>query len=255
MKKIYLMISLMAITYGNAQIQTQDFEASTLPADWTTNIVSGSVDWSFGSGTMPGGAAFSSNAAIFDDDAAGSSELNNTVQLLSPVVDLTGYADASLTFEYSMQAYITSGSLTVEAWNGTTWVQLLYVNSDTDPTVGVYDVTPYLNSAFQVRFTYEDGQDWAWGAGVDNFALTGTLSTNSYLLSKYNVSPNPTSDIVTINTNTELTNILVTDVNGKIIKKVANGNNKVDFSNLDSGVYFITYDTDDKHYLSKIVRK
>ncbi|MAB39374.1 MAG: hypothetical protein CL525_09835, partial [Aequorivita sp.] len=68
--------------------ESEDFEGATIPTGWTTVIESGSQDWTFGSGDMPLGTDFPTNAAIFDDDAAGSGEVN-LARLLSPAYDLT----------------------------------------------------------------------------------------------------------------------------------------------------------------------
>ncbi|MEZ4858366.1 MAG: proprotein convertase P-domain-containing protein [Flavobacteriaceae bacterium] len=163
---------LQCIGAPGAVSVTEDFEGASLPVGWSTVIVSGGFDWTFGSGVMPGGPAFSSNAAIFDDDAIGSGELDNTVQLLSPVVDLSTSASADLSFDYSLQVFVDSGIFTAEVWDGAAWQQILFVDVDTAPTnSGVIDMTPFMNAAFQVRFTYDDENDWAWGAGVDNFVL------------------------------------------------------------------------------------
>jgi len=121
---------------------------------------------------MPVGGDFPTNAAIFDDDAAGSGELNNTAALLSPVFDLSSATVADLSFDYALQDFVGSGSLTVDVWDGAAWQQILFVTEDTDPTnTGVLDMMPFQNSQFQVRFTYDDDNDWAWAAGVDNFHL------------------------------------------------------------------------------------
>lgn len=248
-------MGLLFANFTFAQIQTQDFEAASLPLGWTTTIVSGAADWTFGSGIMPSGASFDSNAAIFDDDAAGGDELDNTVQLLSPAVDLTSYTDVNLSFEYAIQDYIGSGYLTAEVWDGTAWVEILNNSVDTDPNVFALDVSAYANSAFQVRFTYGDDQDWAWGAGVDNFSLTGTLANNSFVKSTFTVSPNPSADFININTTDVLTNMRIVDINGKTVKNIQDGTIKVDISTLSAGAYMLLYDTEGKHYLNRIVRK
>ncbi|WP_339832618.1 proprotein convertase P-domain-containing protein, partial [uncultured Altibacter sp.] len=158
---------------------TEDFEAATIPAGWSTVVVSGGFDWEFGSGVMPGGADFPTNAAIFDDDAAGGGELDNTVQLLSPVYDITGAITANLSFDYSMQVFVTSGTFAVDVWDGAAWQQILFTDVDTAPTnSGVLDMLPFANADFQVRFTYDDEDDFAWGAGVDNFQLDYELATS-----------------------------------------------------------------------------
>src|SRR5690554_7200437 len=70
--------------------EQEDFEGASIPVGWTTVIESGAHDWEFGSGTMPFGPSFTSNAAIFDDDSAGSGSGANKARLVSPAYDLTG---------------------------------------------------------------------------------------------------------------------------------------------------------------------
>jgi subtilisin-like proprotein convertase family protein len=152
--------------------ESEDFEGATIPTGWTTVIESGTQDWTFGSGAMPGGPDFPTNAAIFDDDAAGSGPAN-LARLVSPAYDLTGASNVQLSFDYSLQDFAGSGTFEVEIWDGAAWQQILFVDVDTAPVnSGNIDVSASANAAFQVRFTYDDEDDWAWGAGVDNFLLT-----------------------------------------------------------------------------------
>ena len=154
--------------------ESEDFEGATIPTGWTTVIESGSQDWTFGSGDMPTGVDFPTNAAIFDDDAAGSGTAN-MARLLSPVYDLTGASNVQLSFDYALQDFIGFGTFEVEVWDGAAWQQILFVNDvDVNPVnSGDIDVSAYVNAAFQVRYTYDDEDGgWNWGAGVDNFLLT-----------------------------------------------------------------------------------
>src|SRR5690606_19003450 len=54
------------------------------------------------------------------------------------------------------------------------WQQVLFIDDmDVTPVnTGDIDVSAFANAAFQVRYTYDDEGDWAWGAGIDNFLLT-----------------------------------------------------------------------------------
>ncbi len=153
--------------------QSEDFEGASIPTGWTTVIETGGYDWSFGSGTMPGGDSFPTNAAIFDDDAAGSGGGANKARLVSPAYDLAGATNVELSFDYSVQDFAGSGTFEAEVWDGTAWQRILFVDNTDQPPInsGIIDVSAYLNAAFQVRFTYDDEGDWAWGAGVDNFLL------------------------------------------------------------------------------------
>lgn len=151
--------------------QSEDFEAATLPAGWSTNMVTGNWDWTFGSGNMPSGPDFTTNAAIFDDNAAGSGEVN-VAELLSPVYDLTGATSAEISFDYANSIYQGDGKLIVEVYDGASWNEVLMVDTDVPPTnTGSIDVTSYINNNFQVKFTYDDEGNWSWGAGIDNFQL------------------------------------------------------------------------------------
>ena len=150
----------------------EDFEAATIPDGWTTVVEAGTEDWIFGTGFQSGGPDFPTNAATFDDDAAGSGNVN-LVRLLSPVYDLDGVDTATLSFDYAMQDFAGSGLFRAEVWDGAQWVELVFTTDDTPPTPsGDLDVLAYANENFQVRFTYDDEGGWGWSAGVDNFNLS-----------------------------------------------------------------------------------
>jgi len=151
----------------------EDFEGSTLPNGWTNTAIVGTDLWSFGSPFYVGalGQAFPTNAAVFDDDAAGSGNAN-TVELASPVYDLSGVTQAALSFDYAYN-YLSGDAFYVEVFDGTQWVEILRLQEDHPVTnTGDIDMLPYANDAFQVRFTYDDGDGWMWGVGIDNFHLT-----------------------------------------------------------------------------------
>ena len=150
----------------------EEFEGSSAPAGWTTEVLVGTADWEFGSGDMPTGPDFPTNAAIFDDDAAGNGNVNAS-RLISPVYNLTGVAIADLSFDYANQEFLGDGTLQVEVFDGSAWQEVLFVEDDlADIQTANIDVLPYANANFQVRFNYDDEGGWSWGAGVDNFNLT-----------------------------------------------------------------------------------
>ncbi len=154
---------------------TEDFEAASMPAGWSSTLIVGTDDWTFGSGILPFGDPFPTNAAIFDDDAAGPGTAN-VLSLNSPVYDMTGATGATLNYDVAFQDAVVGETFTVEVWDGTAWQEIaLYDGSNAvNPPAnsGDFDVFVYANSAFQVRYTYDDNADWGWHAGVDNFSLT-----------------------------------------------------------------------------------
>ena len=142
------------------------------PADWTTTINAGVWDWTYGSPDMPNSDPFGSNAAIFDDDAAGAGQVNN-VSLNSPVWNTTGAEGITMSYDYSLDV-LAGETLAVDVYDGAGWVNVITYEGDVIPPTnsGDIDGTALANADFQVRFTYDDAGIWGWGAGVDNFMLT-----------------------------------------------------------------------------------
>ena len=151
----------------------EEFEGSSVPADWTTTINAGVADWTFGSGDMPFSDPFASNAAIFDDDAAGAGQTNN-VTLSTPVWSTVGADAITMSYDYSLDELGAGETLAVDVYDGAGWVNVITYDDDVIPPTnsGDIDGTALANANFQVRFTYDDAGSWGWGAGVDNFMLT-----------------------------------------------------------------------------------
>lgn len=148
----------------------EEFEGASIPTGWTTDVEVGAWDWEFGSGDVPIGPDFPTNAAIFDDDAAGSGNVN-VASLLSPVFDLSMATTASLSYDVGFQEFIDS-ELSVEVWDGAAWQQIALYDQDLATIVSEsFDVAAFANADFQVRFHYDDLGNWEWHAGVDNFHL------------------------------------------------------------------------------------
>ncbi|AFL79769.1 HYR domain-containing protein [Aequorivita sublithincola DSM 14238] len=156
--------------------ETEDFEGTTVPAGWSTEILAGVADWTFGSGAMPTGDDFTSNAAIFNDDAAGSGQTNK-VSLSSPVYGLTDATNVLVGYDVAFQE---SGdqTFTVEVYDGTAWQQIALYDADLVPNIQTesIDASAFANAAFQVRWTFDDLGGWGWAAGVDNFDLSYELA-------------------------------------------------------------------------------
>ena len=155
---------------------TEDFESttgSTPPTGWSNDIVVGNWDWKFGSGTMPNSDDFPTNAAIFDDDAAGAGEVN-AATLTSPSHDISGADSASMSYDYTLDELGAGETLIVSAWDGSAWAQIALYDADVIPPTnsGPMDVSSLMNADFKMRFTFDDAGSWGWGAGIDNVSLT-----------------------------------------------------------------------------------
>jgi hypothetical protein len=154
---------------------TVDFEGSSVPEGWSVSNTVGDYDWTFGaSGAVNAGGTipFSSNAAVFDDDAAGNGNVNNA-SLLTPVWDMSGTSSVTMSYDYSFNELGAGETLAVDVYDGAAWQNVVTYDTDvlTPENSGVIDGSALANAEFQVRFTYDDAGSWGWNAGVDNFQI------------------------------------------------------------------------------------
>ncbi|MFL9833822.1 T9SS type A sorting domain-containing protein [Chryseobacterium terrae] len=254
MRKIYSLAFSVFTIFGYSQIQSEDFEATTLPTGWTMNIITGTVGWEFGLNEYGGYTPFATNGAIFNDDFY--EEANNEADLISPAVDVTSYGTLNLSFDYSLEDFSGSGDFIVSVWNGTSWVQVFSQTNDMLFESKSIDVTAYKNAAFRVKFKYLD-VDWGWGAGVDAYRLTGTtlgVNDNNLVDKKYKIGPNPVKNILTFHSEQKVSNIKLYDMGGRSVSYKNNNNNSIDLSDLKPGIYFVTYEINKTIYKDKIIK-
>ena len=180
---LILIFTSFSLQAQNIHIQ-EDFNAGTLPANWTTTAISGSQSWSIG---LNGASVHTGNTnlngtsfAYFDDDALGGSSLNNHASLTSPVFN--NAADSLTILEFDYNARFFSGipdSFMVEVYDGSNWNIVFQRTTDdcgsfTAPQCrgnfphALIDISAYKNTNCQVRFRYFDGNDWGWYVGIDN---------------------------------------------------------------------------------------
>src|SRR5690606_36373645 len=154
---------------GGLQIISEDFE-SGVPAGWSAVTNTGNCDWQVGD--LPwAGYQFGSNGMIFNDDACGSGAPASNATVFSDVYDTNGATSLNLTYDVAYR-HLGSSSFTVEVFDGATWQNVATYNANTNTTTeGPFDLLAFANSDFQVRFTYDDGAGWNWGAAFDNFLL------------------------------------------------------------------------------------
>ncbi|ARN78496.1 hypothetical protein BST97_11135 [Nonlabens spongiae] len=158
---------------ATGQIINEDFNGSAIPAGWTTQQVAGTANWEFGSGDMPTGADFATNAAIINPDANGAAGLDEAF-LLSPIVDTTPLVNGiEINFDYALQDFAGDGDLDADVFDGTAWVNIFTTTVDEVGSLGFTDITQYSNANFQVRFRYDDDAAGTsiWGAGIDNVVV------------------------------------------------------------------------------------
>ncbi|MEI6349068.1 MAG: T9SS type A sorting domain-containing protein [Bacteroidota bacterium] len=77
----------------------------------------------------------------------------------------------------------------------------------------------------------------------------------SILLENLEIFPNPVLDILSIKSELIIEKIEIYDLSGRIIQTHKVNNNQVKISDLPTGTYFVKLHTNDKIYLSKLVKK
>ena len=196
MKKItflFAMLLLVTISFAQTVLYTEDFESGG--TDWINqNLGDGDTDWVFDSGVVSGSVAdFTTNAAIFDDDNAGSDGQHDDMVLWYGAVDVSDYTSVTLNYEYALN--VTGPGLQelkVNLWDTTNaaWVTIVTYTNDTDPTADSIDVSaallanPGINpNALFFGFEFDDlTGSWGWGAGIDNVELTGMDSVRETII-------------------------------------------------------------------------
>lgn len=117
--------------------------------------------------------------------------------------------------------------------------------------------TPQSNMLF--RFVFQsDEVDSYDGVLIDNFVIETTLGTDEFSSNAINIFPNPTKGILnyTIINRIVLTAITINDISGKQVYISENTiNNSIDVSNLSSGVYFITFTSENNSVTKKFIKQ
>ncbi len=87
-----------------------------------------------------------------------------------------------------------------------------------------------------------------WYLGVDDFSLTqGTLGTADIAVKDKAVKayPNPFSDVLNISDVSNVKNVLVTDIAGRLVKTIANPSSELHLGELKQGMYLVTLEMKD----------
>ena len=197
---------------------------------------------------------FLNNPANGDGVALNLYSTNRAGWLLSPVFDLSAGGTNTLTFNYGITEYNDTtpsamGSddqiqVLMSTDGGTTWtsIQTWTVSSNISNTSNTFTyVIPSTSN--QVKFaiygtdgTVDDSQDYEFH--VDNFIIDHVMSTGEVnLAGDVTLYPNPFTDYVAVNKAKDVKALTVFDVSGRMVKKVAKIEEKINTSDLQTGMY------------------
>lgn len=256
MKKITLLLAFAFIGLTAVAQVSEDFEAG-VPDGWTTVVNAGPCDWFIGTGA--GGVSdLTGNAMWFDDDACGSGAAASNASLLSAVYDLSSNTSA-VTLGYDVVYDELGGStLLVEYYDGAAWVEVTTYAADVDPFVTEsFDLGSLTNADAQVRFTYDDNADWAWSAGIDNFTLDFTLSTDENGISNFNMYPNPATEVLNVNAPAAIQEVKVFNLAGQVVlqQEIGATSSQLDVARLQTGAYLLQVTADGQTGTYKFVKQ
>ena len=167
---------------------SENFNSATNTFTTTNTSINGTpanAAWALHASPYSYGGTFSSNDSsqfyMSNSDSQGSAGTTNT-ELISPVFDLTGYIDASLSFWHYYRGW-GSGAATVEISTdgGTTYTVLPSATWNTN-TVGssnsfvnkTINLSAYVGmSNLRIKFKYANA-NWGWYWAIDNVLVYGS---------------------------------------------------------------------------------
>ncbi|MFN3753502.1 choice-of-anchor J domain-containing protein [Flavobacterium sp.] len=248
MKKIYFLAFILSGFFSYGQL-SENFDAdAALPAGWTTfigaNGIGSAQNW-----TTATARSFSPTRSAFvryEDVNGGLAE----DWLITPLVDLTNYTESTLTFyggqqytpEYGTE-YTIRVSTTLPTGHSNFEIVESYFESDFSTIatpalqpgdLKTVDLSIYDGQQIYIAFvmTQDDGDNWF----IDNVNVTGTLSTPSFDNAIISFYPNPTNNILNVNSTASIATIEIYGILGNLVKTVANSN-QIDLTELANGSY------------------
>jgi len=147
--------------------------------------------------------------------------------------------------------YIISDSLNGNQW----YLDDVILAGETNDTL-VY--TLYTNGAYTIVYTDENGcfsSSDAINATIEIINVSIEEKQKELVL---NIYPNPTVEIINIESNDNIDEIVITDLNGKIVYLESNIQQKliqINLSELTRGIYLIRINSGDTYNLKKIIKQ
>jgi choice-of-anchor B domain-containing protein len=155
----------------------------------------------------------------------------------TPAIDHNGYIIGNDMFLASYTAGLrilnTANIATTNTLNEIAYFDT-YPSSNAAQFEGVWNTYPFFPSGSIIMSDIN--------TGLFIVRKSASLATNSFEKSNFKLSPNPSNDIITIESESDITSIEIFDFVGKKVKTVENLSlkfNNVDISDLNSGVYIV----------------
>ncbi len=182
------LLLFISILNGHAQvILSEHFDGDVLPPGWTQSTLAADGGWLLGDAHELGSAIFpvlEHGNFIGANDKCYCDHSNDFLK--SPTMDLTGYSQIWLLFDYSFLDFAPQEfSLEISTDGGSSWDVLDELSFSAGGYYGwwekkYYDISAY-NSYDEVKigFRYSDGGDWwSYGASLDDVKIFQPLAND-----------------------------------------------------------------------------
>lgn len=222
---------------------TEGFEnGGTIPACWSEETVTGSLNWTYTSGTG-GGQPANAHSGSFDASFyEGDYGTDNVTKLITPPINLSAFSTATLTF-WHVQKDWSGDQDELKVYYKTSaagsWTQLAsYTASVTSWTMETITL-PSLNATYYIAF--EAKENYGYGVGLDDVSINSPEGISEPDQVAVSVFPNPANDIVNVNFSASVDNAVIEffDIQGKVVKSITvNGvSTTVRVDDLQAGIY------------------
>lgn len=253
MKKIVLLFVLISINTFSQCIDPviTDFECSgpshgTYPGNLVSiaNSFSGGINTSDNIGQYTDDGTNAWDALIIDYGTAIDLSSNN-------ILKIKIYSNRSIQIlakiEGGAAAEIWSDWSTVNTWQEFTFDFSAFA-SNGNTKIALFFNGAQTNGTSSDLYYFDDLRWESKTLGVDDFKTS----------SQFNVYPNPSKNIVTINSSVEMTELLLSDISGKINLKIKLDNLKsypLNISSLKNGIYFLKINSNNLIKNIKIIKQ
>ncbi len=181
---LLICFSLLTSQVFGQVVLTENFDTG-IPATWTVNDLGAATgdSWAGTTGGFGGSYLDGTEFAFVNSDANGNGTLM-IEELVSPTFDGTPYTSTGLfvSFDHFYRSVAGDQGLVLLKNTAGGWDTLdVFVADDGafgGPANKVYDITSSIHAAMQLRFVYDDGDQWAWYWAIDNFNVYVPLSND-----------------------------------------------------------------------------
>ncbi|SIQ56633.1 fibronectin type III domain-containing protein [Chryseobacterium sp. RU33C] len=254
----------------------QNFDSGAAPNCWnninpSATTTDATLFWKF-AGSADYGASPANNGkaagtyAWVDASSPYAGAGVNTVQLVTPSVNLTGLTAPIVSFDWFKNHSTVStttvspstydnNKLTVEVNDGNGWVAIFSDNTNLNQwrTVVVPLAASYIGATIQVRFTVDknvSGNGYYYDdVLLDNVEIkqNPNLATSETAVkeNKINVYPNPFTDTLTISDVSKVQSVSIVDVSGRLIKTIEKPSSELQLRDLKEGLYLVVLNMKD----------